>query len=86
MFDFNDLSFPAPIYHSITCVVTNDKIQQPEILDVGKRYITTYPFFDLSDYMELIIPHDPQTENTLLLIVNLKTCKAGYRPKDVRFF
>ena len=74
-------------YHPKTRAVTNDDIRQPEILDVVERYIATYPFSDLSDNMELLVPHDPQTdEHIFSVIVNHESCMAGYSPKDVKIF
>jgi len=74
-------------YHPKTRVVTNDDIRQPEVLDVVERYMATYPFSDLSDSMELVVPHDPQTdEHIFSLIVNHESCMAGYNPKDVKVF
>jgi hypothetical protein len=72
-------------YHPKSRVVTNDDVRQPKILNVVERYIATYPFPDLSDDMELLVPHDPQTdEHMFSLIVNHESCMAGYRPKDVK--
>jgi len=74
-------------YHPETRVVTNDDIRRPEILDVVERYIATYPFSDLSDKMELLVPHDPQPdEHMFSLLVNHESCMAGYTPKDVKVF
>ncbi|KAH9045177.1 hypothetical protein EDB85DRAFT_2137274 [Lactarius pseudohatsudake] len=73
--------------HPKTHVVTNDDIRQPDILDVVERYLATYPFSDLSDKMELLVPHDPQPdEHMFSLIVNHESSMAGYSPKDVKVF
>lgn len=65
-------------------MVTNDDIRTPKVLDTVEKYITTYPFHDLMDGMELLVPHDPQpNEHLFSLIVNHKSCMAGYNIKDV---
>lgn len=65
-------------------VVTNDDIRVPSVLDTVKKYIATYPFSDLADGMELLVPHNPQLdEHMFSLIVNHKSCLAGYDLKDV---
>lgn len=71
-------------YHPKTRVVTNDDIRRPGVLGVIETYMETYPFSDLIDGMELLIPHDPQpNEHMLSLVVNHKSCMAGYRSEDV---
>jgi hypothetical protein len=70
--------------HPKTRLVTNDDIRQPEVLDVVEKYIETYPFGDLVDGMELLVPHDPQpNEHMFSLVVNHNSCMAGYNLKDV---
>jgi hypothetical protein len=67
-------------------VVTNDDIRTPSILSTLEEYIATYPFSDLADGMdsELRLPYDPQpNEHIFSLIVNHKSCMAGYDVKDV---
>lgn len=72
-------------YHPKTRVVTNDDIRTPSILSTLERYIATYPFCDLADGMELRLPYDPQPyEHMFSLIVNHKSCMAGYTLKDVK--
>ncbi|KAF8264942.1 hypothetical protein EI94DRAFT_1685987 [Lactarius quietus] len=74
-------------YHPKNRVVTNDDIRQPETLAAVERYIATYPFSDLSDNMELLLPHNPEPdEHMFSLIINHESCMAGYSPKDVKFF
>lgn len=74
-------------YHPKTRVVTNDDIRQPKNLDVVEKYIATYPFSNLSDKMELLVPHDPQPgEHMFSLLVNHESCMAGYSTKDVKVF
>ncbi|KAF8484550.1 hypothetical protein DFH94DRAFT_714429 [Russula ochroleuca] len=71
-------------YHSKIRVVTNDDIRTPSVLDTVEKYIATYPLGDLADGMELLIPHGPQPdEHMFSLIVNHKSCMAGYDLKDV---
>jgi hypothetical protein len=72
-------------YHPKARAVTNDDIRMPEVLDVIQKYMATYPFSDLTDGMELLIPHNPQpNEHMFSLIVNHKTCLAGYSIMDVQ--
>ena len=64
--------------------MTNDDIRVPSVLDTVEKYIATYPFSDLADGMELLVPHNPQLdEHMFSLIVNHKSCLAGYDLKDV---
>jgi hypothetical protein len=71
-------------YHPKTRVVTNDDIRTPSILSTLERYLATYPFCDLADGMELRLPYDPQpNEHMFSLIINHKSCMAGYNLKDV---
>jgi hypothetical protein len=71
-------------YHPKIRVVTNDDIRTPSVLDTVEKYIVTYPFGDLADGMEVLIPHGPQPdEHMFSLIVNHKSCMAGYDLKDV---
>src|SRR6266850_1364663 len=56
----------------------------PKVLDAIETYIATYPFCDLVDGMELLVPHDPQpNEHMFSLVVNHISCMAGYNLKDV---
>ena len=72
-------------YHPKTRMVTNDDIRTPSILNTLESYIATYPFCDLADGMELRLPYDPQPdEHMFSLIVNHKSCMAGYSMKDVK--
>jgi len=65
-------------------VVTNDDIRTPIILSTLEKYIATYPFCDLVDGMELRLPYNPQpNEHMFSLVVNHKSCMAGYNLKDV---
>lgn len=71
-------------YHPDTRVVTNDDIRVPEVLDTIEKYIATYPFCDLAEGMELLVPHDPQpNEHLFSLVVNHDLCMAGYDLKDL---
>ena len=71
-------------YHPKIRVITNDDIRVPSVLDTVEKYIATYPFSDLADRMELLVPHNPQLdEHMFSLIVNHKSCLAGYDLKDV---
>lgn len=71
-------------YHPKIRVVTNDDIRVPSVLDTVEKYIATYPFSDLVDGMELLAPHNPQLDEQMFpLIVNHKSCLAGYDLKDV---
>ena len=71
-------------YHPKTRVVTTDDIRTPSILSTLQRYLATYPFSDLADGMELRVPYDPQPNDHLFsLIINHKSCMAGYNAKDV---
>ena len=71
-------------YHPKIRIVTNDDIRVPSVLDTVEKYIATYPFSDLADGMELLVPHNPQLdEHMFSLIVNHKSCLAGYDLKDV---
>jgi hypothetical protein len=71
-------------YHPKMRVVTNDDIRTPNILNTLERYLATYPFSDLADGMELRVPYDPQpNEHMFSLIINHKSCMAGYNAKDV---
>jgi hypothetical protein len=70
--------------HPETRVVTNDDIRIPKVLDAIETYIATYPFCDLVDGMELLVPHDPQpNEHMFSLVVNHISCMAGYNLEDV---
>ncbi|KAH9965722.1 hypothetical protein BC827DRAFT_760720 [Russula dissimulans] len=65
-------------------VVTNDDIRIPKVLETVESYIKTYPFSDLEDGMELLVPHDPQpNEHAASLVINHKFCMAGYDVKEV---
>jgi hypothetical protein len=71
-------------YHPKIRVVTNDDIRAPSVLDTVEKYIATYPLSDLADGMELLVPHNPQLdEHMFTLIVNHKSCMAGYDLADV---
>lgn len=71
-------------YHPKIRVVTNDDIRAPSVLDTVEKYIATYPLSDLADGMELLVPHNPQLdEHMFTLIVNHKSCMAGYDLTDV---
>jgi hypothetical protein len=71
-------------YHPKIRVVTNDDIRTPSVLGTVEKYIATYPFCDLADGMELLVPHDPQPDEEMFpLVVNHKTCMAGYDLKDL---
>ena len=70
--------------HPETRVVTNDDIRIPKVLDAIETYIATYPFCDLVDGMELLVPHDPQPNaHVFSLVVNHISCMSGYDLKDV---
>ncbi|KAI0265174.1 hypothetical protein BC834DRAFT_880407 [Gloeopeniophorella convolvens] len=65
-------------------VVTNDDVRSPEVLDVIEKYMETYPLSDLTDGLELLIPHNPQpNEHMFSLVANHQTCMTGYGLKDV---
>ncbi|KAI9513182.1 hypothetical protein F5148DRAFT_1156722 [Russula earlei] len=65
-------------------VVTNDDIRTPKVLETVENYIETYPFCNLLDGMELLVPHDPQpNEHTFTLVVNHNLFMAGYDVTDV---
>jgi hypothetical protein len=71
-------------YHPEARVVTNDDIRIPKVLDAIETYIATYPFCDLVDGMELLVPHDPQpNEHMFSLVVNHISCMAGYNLEEV---
>jgi len=74
----------AYFHHPKIRVVTNDDIRIPKVLEAVESYIETYPFSDLEDGMELLVPHDPQpNEHTVSLVVNHKFCMAGYDVREV---
>ena len=65
-------------------MVTNDDVRTPSVLSTVEKYIATYPICDLADGMELLVPHGPQPdEHMFSLIINHKSCMAGYNLKDV---